>query len=191
MQPGNPPPGQDPFGQPPSGQPQPTPPEYAQPQYGPPQPTPPQYGPPQYGPPPATPPQYGPPQYGPPPADPFAPRPTSGQPQYDPYAPAPGYPPSPYTADYPGPVSTEDKTLGLLALVFGSLALPLACCWPLGLASGGAGVILGILGIRRSAEGQTTNRGLALGGLICGGIGVLLAIAFGALNVASFSSLGN
>jgi hypothetical protein len=210
MQPGYPPPsGQDPYGQPQQpGQPQYGPdyghvPPYPDP-FGPqqPQPQPPQQPPPPVDPY-AAPPYQGPPYQASPyeqqpyqqqpyqqqpysPAyDPYAQQPTSGQPyaaqQY-------GYTVPPNVA-YGGQPSTQN-TLGLLALIFGILSIPLAfCCGLFSVPLGIAGVALGIVGIRKATQGQATNRGMALAGAICGGAGILLAILSTVLSFAITSDL--
>ena len=214
MQPGYPPPS-DPSGQPPHGQP--SQPGYGQPQYGQPQDGQPGYGQPGYGQP-----QYGQPGYGQvpsypdpfaapqssPPSDPFAPPPaygspaappTSGQP-YDPYGVPPTsgqpypYPPQPGIAGYGGPPpGGKNNTLGLLSMIFGIVSLPLAfCCGFFGIALAIAALVLGFLGFKKVQEGQADNRGMALAGMICGGIGVLLGIlAFAASFAVNFSDFAN
>lgn len=77
----------------------------------------------------------------------------------------------------------ENNTFGLLAMIFGILAIPLALCqfpmgfgFPLAAAFGVAGVVLGILGIRRADRGLANNRGMAIAGVVCGTIGPVLQI---------------
>ena len=121
--------------------------------------------------------------------DPFAPPPPAGQPAPppapgpDPYAPQ--YPTAPGLAGYGPPPSTQSNAIGVLALVLGVAAIPLGvCCGVLGGALGVAGVVLGLIGMRKADEGQATNRGMAIAGAICGGVGILVSIlAF----VASFA----
>jgi hypothetical protein len=132
--------------------------------------------------------------------DPYNPQqpqqPTSGQPYGDPYAPPqygtpqypgqppyqgqPPYPGQPYPGGgysvpvMPGPPTGQNNTLGLLAMIFGIVSIPLGfCCGIFGVAMGGAGIVLGILGLRKANQGQATNRGMALTGIICGAIGVI------------------
>jgi hypothetical protein len=171
MQPGYPGSGQDPYGQqPPYSDP------YGQPQYPPPQSQPPQGDP------------YGQPQPPYQPQDPYAqPQPPyqdpHGQPAPgDPYpAPAPGYPGA---GQYPvagygglaGGPPQQTNIFGLLAMILGIVSIPAACCSFLGLAVGAAAVVLGVLGIRKASAGQASNRGQALAGIICGGVGLLLAV---------------
>lgn len=184
MQPGYPPSGQDPYGQP--QQP-------GQPQYGP------GYGHVPPYPDPFAPQQPAPQQpVPPPPADPYAAQPYANPypPAYDPYAqpygqqpygqqPTSGQPYSPqpygYTVPagvgYGAPPSTQNNTPGLLAMIFGILSIPLGfCCGLLSVPAAIAGIVLGIIGIRKAAEGQASNRGMAIAGAICGGVGILVSI---------------
>jgi len=165
MQPGYPGSGQDPYGQqqPPYNDP------YAQPQY-------PQQPP--YTDPYAQPQQ---PQY----ADPYAqPQPTSGNPyptSGNPYPTSPPAYPSYPVAGYGAPApagSGQSNVLGILALILGIVSIPMACCFYIGLLPGGAAVVLGFLGMKKVEQGQATNKGMALAGAICGGVGALLSVAF-------------
>jgi hypothetical protein len=203
MQPGYPGPGQDPYGQQqpqyndPYGQPQyPQQPQYTDP-YAQPQP--------QYQDPYAQPPTSGSPYPGSPPPYPGSPPPYPGSPPPYPGSPPPypgspqAYPGSPQAYQYPvagygapPPQATgQNNTLGILALIFGILAIPSGiCCSLLALLPGGAGVVLGMLGMRKANEGQASNRGMALTGVICGGIGAVLGIAMFVLSlVFNFSSV--
>ncbi len=184
MQPGYSGSGQDPYGQqPPYHDP------YAQPQYPPPPPADP-YGQPQQPPPYQDP--YAPTQpvyqdpYGPTQPvyqDPYA-QPTSGNPY--PTSTPPGYPTAPQypVSGFGAPQPTGNNVLAILALIFGIASIPLLCCSSgvLGILLGGAGLVLGVLGMRKAAEGLG-GRGMALAGAICGGVGlvfgaVLLLLVF-------------
>jgi uncharacterized membrane protein len=71
----------------------------------------------------------------------------------------------------------QNNTLGLLAMIFGIVGAVLSvCCWPAGFLFDIAAGVLGILGLKRAKEGTASNRGMALSGVILGGVGVLLAI---------------
>jgi hypothetical protein len=186
MQPGYPGSGQDPYSQQqphndPYSQPQyPQQPEYQQPpQY-------PQYTDP-YAQPPAQP-QY-PPQQQPQYADPYSqPQPTSGNPYPTSGNPYPTSPPA-YTAypvagyGAPAPQQGNQNVFGILALIFGIVSIPTACCY-IGLLFGGAGVALGIVGMKKANEGLANNRGMALAGVICGAVGVVLEIGLIVLRFA-------
>ncbi|GAA4248536.1 DUF4190 domain-containing protein [Dactylosporangium darangshiense] len=203
---GYPPPGQDPYGQQPGQDP------YGQPQYG--QPQQPQYGQPQQ-------PQYQDPYAQPQqPAyqDPYA---QPQQPAYqDPYAqpqqppvsgqpyptsgggyptsggayptsggayPAAGYPQQGYAGAQP------QNTLGLVGMILGIAAIPLLCCFSIGLPLGIAAVVVSYLGLNKVKQGVANNRGQAMAGIICGGVAVglwliilIASLAFN-LSVGSYS----
>jgi len=188
MQPGYP--GQDPYGQQPSdpNAPQPQDP-YAQPQqptsgqpYGQPTSGQPAYGQPTSGQP------YGQPQYGQPSYQ-DAQQPY-GQPQYQdaqqpyqdpygqpmpgqPYGAAPGYPGGAYAT----PGQGQNNTFGLISMIVGIISIPLVCCWILGVPASIAAIILGIVGRQKASNGEASNGGQALAGLICGGVGLLISVA--------------
>jgi hypothetical protein len=48
-----------------------------------------------------------------------------------------------------------------------------------------AGVVLGVISKKQIASGQGGGSGLALAGIICGGIGILLSIISGILGAVS------
>jgi hypothetical protein len=75
--------------------------------------------------------------------------------------------------------------MGTAALVVGVVALVLAL-FLLGLPLGILAIVLGILGLRRASRGEATNRGMAIGGIVTGALGVLLAGALIAAGVAFF-----
>jgi hypothetical protein len=199
MQPGYPP-GQDPYGQQPYQDP------YGQPQYGQPQqPQQPQYGQPQqpYQDPYAQPgqqpqqPAYQDP-YAQPPADPYAQPPVSGTPYPTSGG---GYPTSggayptsggAYPAAGYGPQGgfapggQPQNTLGLVGMILGIAAIPLVCCFYIGLPLGIGAVVVSYLGLNKVKQGLANNRGQAMAGIICGGsavgLFVILIIASFALN---------
>jgi hypothetical protein len=179
--PGNP----DPFGQQPQ-QPDPFAPPPADPT-APPPPPPPAYDP------------YGQQPVSPPPS-PFTPPPPAPQNPYDPYAqqqsPVPQYqtPPQygqPYGAaqqyPYGPPMADPAKQNGMAigSMITGIVSIVAACCCPiLGLLAGIAGGVLGFLARKQIAERGGQGNGMALAGLITGGVGVLLAIVNLALAVS-------
>lgn len=62
--------------------------------------------------------------------------------------------------------------LAIVGLVLGILSVPSFCIWCVSLPLGGLAIIFGALGLKGK------YRGLAIGGMICGGISILLAIGF-------------
>jgi hypothetical protein len=97
--------------------------------------------------------------------------------------PTPGYGQGPYTQPgaFPGALQPANNGMAIASLITGITSVPLAlCCIGLGPLVGVVGVILGFVArnqINRSAGAQTGS-GLALGGLICGGIGILIGAIF-------------
>lgn len=65
----------------------------------------------------------------------------------------------------------------MLAMIFGIVGIVLAlCCAILGLGAAVTALVLGLVGLRKASDGLATNRGMALAGVICGGVGAVLAI---------------
>jgi hypothetical protein len=104
------------------------------------------------------------------------------------------YPPPPAYGQQPGsyptpppygaPGTAPSNTLGLVAMILGIAAIPLLCCFYLGIPLGIAGIVLGFMGKKRADQGLATNRGQAQAGLICGAVAVGLGIVLVILNVA-------
>lgn len=67
--------------------------------------------------------------------------------------------------------------MSIVSLVTGILSILLSCCY-LGIPLGAAGLITGYLSKKQNAEsgGMQQGDGLALAGMICGGIGALLGL---------------
>ncbi|MFF3616449.1 DUF4190 domain-containing protein [Streptomyces sp. NPDC002580] len=116
----------------------------------------------------------------PPPIAPGGPGPLS-------YGPGYGYPqygaPHPGTA-YPGgpgygwPLTPAPSNgMGTAGLVLGIIAVVLFCAWPLAIVLGVLAVIFGLIGRAKARRGEATNPGQALAGVICGAVGVVLAVA--------------
>lgn len=147
-------------------------------------PTPPPGGPPPGGapPPPVAPPPPGsapppvPGQFGAPPPPPGygAPPPPPGY--GAPTAPGYGAPTPPgYVAPPSGP-GTDGLAVASLVTGIGSL-VALVCCFfgpILGIPAGVAGVVMGVMGRKRTRESGRNGQGLATAGMICGIIGVVL-----------------
>lgn len=116
-------------------------------------------------------------------------QPTPPAPQYAQQYPAPGqaypqqqypqqpYPGQPASLQYGAPAApTKTNALALTALIVGIVGLFL--CWIpfLGLLVGLVAVVLGFLGMRKSAE--VGGKGLAIGGIVAGGIVFLIGLIF-------------
>ncbi|CAL9575203.1 DUF4190 domain-containing protein [Streptomyces sp. enrichment culture] len=136
---------------------------------------------------------FPPPAPGPfaPPTDPVPPPPLSpdgpGQPPYAYPAAggAYGYPPAaqPPAGYYgwPGAVPAPSNGMGTTALVLGIIADVLFLLWPIAILLGILAVIFGAVGRGKAKHGEATNAGQALAGLICGIVGIVLGLGFGAL----------
>lgn len=75
------------------------------------------------------------------------------------------------------PQQQPSNTMGLLALIFGIISIPLGfCCNLLTIPFAIAGIVLGYLGKQKAAQGQATNGAQANWGLITGIIGLVLGI---------------
>lgn len=70
---------------------------------------------------------------------------------------------------------------GTAAMVLGIVSAAGFCLWPAAIVVGVLAVIFGAVGRAKAARGEATNGGQALAGLICGAVGTVLAIAFGAI----------
>jgi hypothetical protein len=80
----------------------------------------------------------------------------------------------------------RSNALGVLSLIIGIASIPL--CLPagiLGLPSGLTAIVLGVLSIQRFRQGRASNRGLAIAGIVCGGIGTVASVALLGLSVAA------
>jgi len=99
-----------------------------------------------------------------------------------------GYASGGYRAPVPvphRPPGHSHNVLGQLGMIFGIVSIVSAvCCTYLGLPLGVAGIVLGMLGLRRAAGGLASNRGMGLAGVICGAVGLVLSIVVGGLSLA-------
>jgi hypothetical protein len=87
-----------------------------------------------------------------------------------------GYPGAPgygWPLNRPAP----SNGMGTAALVLGIIATVLFCVWPLSIVLGILAVIFGMVGRAKARRGEATNPGQALAGIICGAVGLVLAIA--------------
>jgi Domain of unknown function (DUF4190) len=164
MQPGSPGPGQDPY------QPDPHQPSPFQP--SPFQPDPYQQYPTGYG-------QV--PQYPDPFGSPVQPTEYTIDPQVSPPPPPPPpYPPAGYGVPPMMPMQLatrgQNNTLGLLAMIFGILSIPLLACCYLGVPFGVAAIVLGILGAGKANRGEADNKGMAIAGVVTGSIAMGLVV---------------
>ena len=134
------------------------------------------------------------------------PPPPSGNDPYPPYQPPPppiGQPPTPYVPPapwyaqgpytqpgaYPGALQPPNNGMAIAALIVGISSIPLAlCCVGVGPVVGIVGLILGFIArnqIRQSGGAQGGD-GLAVGGLVCGGVGVFVGAIVVVLDIVFF-----
>ncbi len=77
----------------------------------------------------------------------------------------------------PGSVpAAPENTQGLVGMILGIVAIPLVCCFYLGIPLGIAGAIVSYLGLQKANAGRATNRSQAMTGLICGAVAAVLGI---------------
>ncbi|WP_392962271.1 hypothetical protein [Streptomyces sp. LN245] len=96
----------------------------------------------------------------------------------------PQYPGAPAGAVHPGvpgygwPVTgpMPSNGLGTAGLVLGIIAAVLFVVWPLAIVLGVLAVIFGLIGGAKARRGEATNPGQALAGVICGAVGLVLAV---------------
>ncbi|HYZ02461.1 MAG TPA: DUF4190 domain-containing protein [Candidatus Binatia bacterium] len=133
----------------------------------------------------------------PPGNDPYSPYqpprpPPAGQQPPTPYVPPPpGYAQGPYTQPgaFPGALQPANNGMAIASLIVGITSIPLSlCCIALGPVAGIVGVILGFVARNQinQSGGAQAGSGLALGGLICGGIGILIGVIFIVLELIFF-----
>lgn len=87
-----------------------------------------------------------------------------------------------------GPGMERTHPLAIASLVTGILAIvPGCCCGLLGIPLAIAAVITGIIGMQKinGDPAQFKGKGLAIAGLACGGVGLVLEIIGFAMNVGS------
>ena len=78
----------------------------------------------------------------------------------------------------------------IAALVCGILGLICCCCGWFGIIVSVAGIVLGVVSLKKNCEG----RGMAIAGIVCGGIGALVAVITVIIAAASgslFDGIGN
>lgn len=103
-----------------------------------------------------------------------------------------GYPSHPhYGGGAPGlygwgaPGAGDSNGMGVASLVLGILADVLFCLWPLAVVLGILGVVFGAIGRGKARRGEASNPGQALAGIICGAVGIVLAVGLGVLVIVA------
>ncbi|WP_232838801.1 DUF4190 domain-containing protein [Streptomyces geranii] len=101
----------------------------------------------------------------------------------------PVYSPPPDYRGAPGygwaPMAPQPSNgMGTASLVVGIVSAVVFCLWPLAIILGILAVIFGVIGRGKARKGEATNSGQALAGIICGGVGIVVAAAFGVIVIA-------
>ncbi|MER6410295.1 DUF4190 domain-containing protein [Streptomyces humidus] len=73
--------------------------------------------------------------------------------------------------------------MGVAGLALGILASVVFCLWPVAVVLGVLGIVFGAIGRRKAARGEASNPGQALAGIICGAVGLVLALGLGVLTI--------
>ncbi|MFH0172971.1 DUF4190 domain-containing protein [Streptomyces cacaoi] len=98
-----------------------------------------------------------------------------------------GYPSQPhYGGGAPGPYGWPggagvSNGMGIAGMVLGIVSAVGFCMWPLAVVLGILGITFGAVGRGKARRGEATNPGQALAGIICGSVGIVLAIGLGVL----------
>ncbi|MEV5300445.1 DUF4190 domain-containing protein [Amycolatopsis methanolica] len=74
-------------------------------------------------------------------------------------------------------LGTAGFVLGLVGLVFAFIPLVGVVAWPLVI----IGLILSIVGVSRATKGAATNKGLAIAGVVCSAVGLVICILWTAV----------
>lgn len=81
----------------------------------------------------------------------------------------------------------ESKALSIVALICGILAIPMCCCGWLGIIVAIAAIVCGIISLINKKGGK----GMAVAGIICGGLGLILSVIMTIASVSSAEALKN
>ncbi|MFE0510762.1 hypothetical protein [Streptomyces sp. NPDC058964] len=105
---------------------------------------------------------------------------------YGGHVPAPQAFPSGYHG-WPGMQPMPSNGMGTAGLVLGIVSAIGFCVWPLAIVLGVLGVIFGGIGRAKAGRGEASNPGQALAGIICGSVGVVLALVIIAFQISMSS----
>ena len=72
-------------------------------------------------------------------------------------------------------IPTSGTAIG--SLICGILSIPAFCVWPVSLLLALTSIILGVLALSTIRQGKASGRGLAIGGIACSAVALLLAVA--------------
>lgn len=77
--------------------------------------------------------------------------------------------------------------MGTASMVLGIIAVAGFCLWGFGALLGILALVFGIIGLKKAGRGEATNRGMAIAGVVLGGVGILIGAAFLALMIWSIN----
>lgn len=125
---------------------------------------------------------------------PYPPTPQYGQPPYGAAGPPPYGAPeaNPYAIPHAAPDGSA-KTLGIVSIVVGLIAIPLGCCcWPVGALAALVALICGGMGLSKAnaLQGDGNERTLAIIGIVLGVVAfgvTIIGLRAGIANVATNS----
>lgn len=93
---------------------------------------------------------------------------------------------------YPSaPSPTPGSGLAITALVFGIAGIPLSLIPLLGFPLGIVGVVLGVVVLAKARSNKASGRGMAIAGIVTGGIAIMLAILIFLYAIVSYINLQN
>ncbi|WP_234436812.1 DUF4190 domain-containing protein [Streptomyces maremycinicus] len=97
-----------------------------------------------------------------------------------------GYPSPPHYGGAPGPYgwpggAGDSNGMGIAGMILGIISAVGFCMWPLAIVLGILGITFGAVGRGKARRGEASNPGQALAGIICGSVGIALAVGLGVL----------
>ncbi len=87
---------------------------------------------------------------------------------------------------WPGMAPAPNNGMGTASMVVGIVSAVGFCMWPIAIIGGIVAVVLGVIARQKVRRGESTNAGQALAGIICGSVG--LALAVGMIAVLAFAA---
>ena len=95
------------------------------------------------------------------------------------------------TAKRSAAAEAPSQNMAVISLVTGISSIPLAfCCGCFGIPIIATSLICGGIALSQIGRGEATGKGVAIGGMICGGVAALICIGMFALNLALMQGEG-
>lgn len=79
------------------------------------------------------------------------------------------------------PQQGPSNGMGMAAMILGIVAAVGFCLWPVAIITGVLALIFGLIGRSKANRGEAANPGQALAGIICGSVGIVLAVGLAVL----------